>query len=383
MSESALQQQSFRVFEPGTGNTKKSDPYYLQGIDNYTKDDLFRVRDEREAGRPERILSICVSTTAMCNVRCWYCYALANKSRNPNKLSVDEYRNLIREAAELGATTMIICGDGEPTFDPDLIPILEEGAERGMIPVLVTNGTIMGDDATALRIHGMNGAALTARVHALGASLLVKLETLRPSLYEQMLAVDGIWEKFEVGVRRIVDAGFGDTWLDSRTQQRFTRLSFTGVCTRQNRDEIPGMLAWARERGGQYICKIPSPTGGALEHKDDYLFSVQEVPSVRDWLADYTDKRETLTPIVLDEEHCMTCMAWHLGPVITEDGRYVECYTSTGFDYGNIRKSSLRELLLQKAKDTDFTSPCPIKDRLYTQLMQLDARLVPAAHRPA
>lgn len=369
----------FHVFEPGTGNTNKTDPYYLWGIDNYTKDELFALRDERDAGRPERILSICVSTTAMCNVRCWYCYALANKSRNPHKLSQDEYRRMIHEAAELGAKTMIICGDGEPTYDPDLLPILECGANLGMLPVLVTNGTIMGDDRIASQLHGMTGRELTQEVYDRGASLLVKLETLKPALYEQMLAVEGIWEKFMVGVANICEAGFGNVWEDGK--RKFTRLSFTGICTRQNRDEVPLMLAWARERGGQYICKVPSPTGGALDHKDDYLFSPNEIPTVRDWLGDYTDKRETLTPIVLDEENCMTCMAWHLGPVISEDGYYVECYTSTATHLGSIREKSLKDLLLSRTKDNDFTSPCPIKDRLYTKLLQINKNLVPEGHR--
>lgn len=357
----------FKVFDDEKGNTSKKDPYRLWGIDNYGKPELDALRARRDAGDKTAILSVCVSMTRMCNVRCWYCYALHNKSVNPEQLSLEEYEDLIEQSAQLGAKTMIICGDGEPTYDRKLLPVMRMGAERGMKPVLVTNGTIMGHDNLAKQLHGVDARGLTQAIYDTGASLLVKLETLDPALYEQILDVPNIWEKFERGVQNIVDVGFGKTWKEPAGT--YTRLSFTGICTRQNKDEIPKMLSWARERGGQYICKVPSPTGGALEHTDDYLFGPAEVHAVRDYIAELSDKRETLTPIVLDADKCMTCLAWHLGPVITEDGHYVECYTSTTNKFGNIREKSLAELIGQRGQDTGFDNPCPIKDRLYSQLM--------------
>lgn len=353
----------------------KKDVLLLNGIDNYNREDLDILKSVRENGKPDAILSICVSTTSACNIRCWYCYALGNKRRNPRQLSIEEYRELIDQAVDLGAKTMIVCGDGEPTYDPNLIPMIEHATSRDLMPVVVTNGTIIGNDRVCQHIHGRDGASLASFLIDHNASLLVKLETLDPALYEGIVGVKGAWRKFETGVNRMLDAGFGRTW--EQPDGTYTRLSFTGICTQENIGHIPAMKSWARERHAQYICKVPSPTGGALDqaHK---LFPPREVAKVRDYVDGYTDKRETLTPIVLDGDKCMTCLAWHLGPVITEEGHYVECYTSTGDTFGSIRTMSLSELLRAKVKGTDWDNPCPIKDRLYVQLTKLQRDTAPA-----
>ncbi|MFE7117240.1 radical SAM protein [Streptomyces sp. NPDC057654] len=346
----------------------KKDVLLLHGIDNYNRDDLDLLKEVRENGNPDAILSICVSTTSACNIRCWYCYALGNKKRNPSQLSVDEYRNLIDQAVDLGARTMIVCGDGEPTYDPALTDIVRHAVSRELMPVIVTNGTIMGNDRVSKHLHGLDGRELTQFLSDSGASLLVKLETLDPKLYESIVNVRGAWEKFEAGVDRMMAAGFGDTW--EQPDGTYTRMSFTGIATKENVDSVPTMKQWARDHNAQFICKVPSPIGGALDQAATKLFPPAEVESVRTLIDNYTDKRETLTPIVLDGDKCMTCLAWHLGPVITEEGYYVECYTATEATFGNVREKSLSQLLKEKVKGTDWDNPCPIKDRLYVQLTQ-------------
>jgi MoaA/NifB/PqqE/SkfB family radical SAM enzyme len=348
---------------------ESGDLILLRGIDNYTQPELDDLKRRRDAGMPEAILSICVSMTSACNIRCWYCYALGNKKVNPEQLRLQEYLDLIDQAAELGAKTLVVCGDGEPTYDPLLLPVVSHAFRNyGMTPVVVTNGTIFGADRISMARHRVDGSGLASFLYDHGASLLVKLETLDATLYEATVGIEDSWHWFDTGVRRIVDAGFGKTWQEPAGT--FSRLSFTGIATKDNFGEIPSMRAWARSLGAQYICKVPSPTGGALDCIGK-LFPVNEVAEVRDYVDQFSDKRETLTPIILDADKCMTCLAWHLGPVITETGHYVECYTSTDHSFGNIREKSLRELLRDKKKESDFTSPCPIKDRLYVNLAQI------------
>lgn len=339
----------------------------LQGIDDFTREDLDKLKQRRLSGTPEAILSICVSTTSACNIRCWYCYALDNKKPNPQQLTKAEYSSLIDEAVDLGARTMIVCGDGEPTYDKQLTHIIMHAHRCGLTPVVVTNGTMFGNDKAARVKHKLSGKGLAQFLYDHNSSLLMKLETLDPVLYEDIVKVKNAWEWFINGVDAVVETGFGHNWdVEGET---YSRLSFTGIATKENIDQVPSLRAWAREKGAQFICKVPSPTGGALAslHK---LFPPEKVSDIRNYVDNYTDKRETLTPVVLDGDRCMTCLAWHLGPVITETGHYVECYTSTDRTFGNIREKSLRQILLDKQKGTDFDNPCPIKDRLYIKLVQ-------------
>jgi MoaA/NifB/PqqE/SkfB family radical SAM enzyme len=354
----------------------KKDILLLHGIDNFTRSDLDQLRLRREAGMPEAILSICVSTTAAFNIRCWYCYALSNKKPNPAQLSRVEYEELIDQAVELGAKTMIVCGDGEPTYDPHLTNIISHAHQHGLTPVVVTNGTVFGNDAVAMNKHGMSGRQLAQFLYDHGASLLVKLETLDADLYEDIVKIPGAWNWFSTGISRLTEIGFGGTW--DAEDGTYTRLSFTGIATTENINEVPKLREWARSKGAQYICKVPSPTGGALDSVQK-LFPPDKVGEVRKQIDHYTDKRETLTPVVLDGDKCMTCLAWHLGPVITETGDYVECYTATEFTFGNVREKSLRQILLDKKKGTDFDNPCPIKDRLYAKLTASQAVALPLA----
>lgn len=345
----------------------KKDVLLLDGIDNFTRHDLDQLAARRRGGVPEAILSVCVSTTAACNIRCWYCYALENKKRNKDQLTAEEYKSLIDQAVDLGARTMIVCGDGEPTYDSLLTEaILPHGRKRGLQPVVVTNGTVFGNDLTARQLHGMTGRDLTKFIADHGASLLVKLETLDGALYEQIVQKEGAWGWFMQGLDNIMESGFAKH--EDRADGTYTRLSFTGIATKENYESVPAMKKFARDHGAQYICKVPSPTGGALDHVDTKLFAPDVVAKVRKEIDLYTDKRETLTPIILDGDACMTCLAWHLGPVISETGYYVECYTSTADKFGSIREKSLAQLLRETQKDTVFDNPCPIKDRLYAKL---------------
>lgn len=343
---------------------------HLNGVDNYTQKDLEDLK-KRRMENPSAILSICISTTSACNLRCWYCYALANKQFNPRQLKKEEYMSLISEAADLGAKTLIICGDGEPTYDALLKPILVYGVKKGLIPVVVTNGTILGNNQLANKIHKCSAKELTEFLYYHNASLLVKLETLRENLYNQLVQVDKAWDSFSKGVENMQGIGFNRTW--EMGEQAFTRLAFTGVCTQENYEEVPILRQYATNLNAQFIFKVPSPTGGALTHARKKLFPLSEINNIKKYVSQYSDKHETLTPLVVDSEGHLTCMAWHLGPVITEDGNYVECYTSSGKSFGNIRNSSLRILLFRKDKDTKFSTPCPIKERLYNNLLKMNS----------
>lgn len=98
-------------------------------------------RENREAGVTVPI-SLIVSITPYCNLRCAGCYAIANGThQNGNgarTLSTDQWRAIFREASDLGVFLFVLAG-GEPFLYPDLIELCKEFQDRWF--VIVTNGT--------------------------------------------------------------------------------------------------------------------------------------------------------------------------------------------------------------------------------------------------
>ncbi len=80
--------------------------------------------------------------TADCNVNCEMCYA--SKIRRPGEryLSVEEYRDIWRQAKKLGAFSAIISG-GEPTTRKELFDILGAVEAPRNIVALVSNSTLL------------------------------------------------------------------------------------------------------------------------------------------------------------------------------------------------------------------------------------------------
>ena len=82
------------------------------------------------------------NTTAACNLRCLHCYSGATPDRADDELTTDEARALIDDLAALGTPVLLMSG-GEPLLRPDLFDLAAHARQRGLRPVLSTNGTLV------------------------------------------------------------------------------------------------------------------------------------------------------------------------------------------------------------------------------------------------
>ncbi|AUG81139.1 radical SAM protein [Kitasatospora sp. MMS16-BH015] len=89
---------------------------------------------------PEPALSmVYYAITDGCNLRCPYCYASSEKPL-PGELTTAESLDLVDQAAEMGARTMVFTG-GEPMLRKDLFAVARHARERGLAANIITNGT--------------------------------------------------------------------------------------------------------------------------------------------------------------------------------------------------------------------------------------------------
>lgn len=136
----------------------------------------------------------------MCNLRCIYCYAGIDKKPLQNELSLDEQKKIISDAKELGAKTVVLCGDGEPTMDKNLVEMAKHAKNNNMVMVVVSNAVIFGDDDLCKKIHKMDGESLLKSLYDNDVSLIIKLESLDEQKYEYVVGVKGAYKKYRTAI---------------------------------------------------------------------------------------------------------------------------------------------------------------------------------------
>ena len=340
--------------------------FKLQGLDHYEKGFLKDYWKDYDPKKDEpTVLGVSISSSNICNYKCIYCYAGTQRPLK-NELSLEEQQGILTQAAELGAKTVVICGDGEPSMDKNLLGIVSHAAKLNMFSIVVTNAAIFGDDELAKKIHGMDGKAVLENLFENNASLIVKFESIDPDIYDLIVGVPGAYQKFRKSIDRIKEAGFNKT--TESDDGVVTRLAFSAVIMKNNIDQLVSMKNFSDESNAQFICKLPSLVGRALENIDN-MFEVSKYEEIRKELFGYTAKRETL---MVDTPRCM---AWHYGPCIDVSGEIRECYTSACPEnkrIGNIRESSLKDLVKKKYElyDSSINDFCPVKTRINKEFEQ-------------
>lgn len=136
-----------------------------------------------------------VSITDRCNLRCIYCIPEREVRwvRREDRLSFEEMRDFVTEAAALGLTKVRITG-GEPLARRDVVRFVEMlAAVPGLTDrALTTNGTLLPPLAAALRRAGLD------RVN-------ISLDTLKPEVYAHITG-GGVLDEALAGVAAAQEA---------------------------------------------------------------------------------------------------------------------------------------------------------------------------------
>jgi len=184
--------------------------------------------DIEAAARQARLLSMEIEMTHACNLHCGYCYASAGKPL-ADELSLTEIIDAVIQAADLGARKIVVLGGGEPCMYRDLHALIERIRAMELDVELFTNGTLI-DRSRAEFLHNS------------GVSVVVKRNSLRQAVQDELAGVPGAFERIEKGLAALMEAGYPDQTHGLGVQ--------TVIC-RKNLDEICDLWRWARDRGIQ------------------------------------------------------------------------------------------------------------------------------------
>jgi MoaA/NifB/PqqE/SkfB family radical SAM enzyme len=113
--------------------------------------------------------SVSLEVTARCNLACRHCYGSGATGTAGEPVSLAQISDLLDDVRTFGLTGITLLG-GEPFLRPDIYDIIELCFFKGVTPLVITNGTLVGDgELAACRARGLDTLVMSIdglpRVH--------------------------------------------------------------------------------------------------------------------------------------------------------------------------------------------------------------------------
>lgn len=205
-----------------------------------------------------------LSVTDRCDFRCVYCMSERMQFLPRDQvLSLEEMLQLARQFVALGIRKIRLTG-GEPLVRRNVLWLIERLGELPIELVLTTNGSQLERFARPLRQAGVG-------------RLNISLDSLRPERF-RALTRTGHLSRVLAGIDAACRAGFERIKLN------------TVVLSGRNDDEVPALVAFARQRGLDISFIEEMPLGQISEHDRAEAFCSS------DTLRERLEQRYSLVP---------------------------------------------------------------------------------------
>lgn len=159
--------------------------------------------------------------TKKCNLRCPHCYMEAGRPA-ARELTTDECRALIDEMQALGTEMLILTG-GEPLLRKDIYDLARYASRQGLWVVMGTNGVLVTDKVAQKMVEcGVKGVGIS-------------IDSVDPQKHNAFRGGPNAWE-YSVRALEICRAH----GLEVLVQATVMAMNY---------DEIPELIAFAREKG--------------------------------------------------------------------------------------------------------------------------------------
>jgi radical SAM protein with 4Fe4S-binding SPASM domain len=279
----------------------------------------FTEQEIREAVAADRLLSMEIEFSRVCNFRCSYCY-VDEKVEIASELSREEIKDVILQAKALGARKIIILG-GEPSIYPHLVEMLLFLSKEGLEVEMFTNGS------------GIDTALATVLANQ-KVRIALKMNSLDEQIQDQLAGKKGAFTIINRALAALKAAGYP-------SKELFLAIS-TVIC-QQNIKELPSLWQWLREENIEPFFEVLTPQAHAIENtwlgvspselKDLFttLSKIDQEKFDRHW--------EPQPPLVGNK-----CMRHQVSCVVTATGDVMPCVGVT-IPLDNIRSTGLKSIL--------------------------------------
>jgi len=308
-------------------------------------------RDEiNRALAANEILSLELELSHACNLRCVYCYA-ASGTPLANEISLTEIKDVIDQAADLGAKKIIVLGGGEPLLYPHLFEVIDYILNKNLEADLFTNGTMITKE-------------IAKKLFKRKISIVLKQNSQVPETQDFLAGNEGTHAAIAVGLKHLREAGYPD---------KEHALGIETIICQQNYDEIPTLWRWARDRGIIPYVETMTMQGRAKDH-DSLEVPVDKVRVLFEELSkidaeEYGNAWQPHPPLAASQ-----CSRHEYSCTVVANGDINPC-PGVNISVGNIREKSLKEILTSSEVMQDLRhirqkikgqcSSCDLNDNCY------------------
>lgn len=278
--------------------------------------------------KKNRIKNIALRLPCSCNLNCGYCCGKIELKGEP--LSFNDFKDAIRQSAELGSEIVYIVGEGEPLLYPQLKKMIKYIKNFGMIPTLYSNCTLINKQ-------------IANYFYKNNVSVIGKQNAISAEKQDNISGFDGAFNKMMKGLNNLIKAGL--------TENKPSRLEIHTVTLKENLDDLPNMWRRWREKNilpqAQALC-YPSK-GQGIQYFGYYKHHAPTPVQTRILFEDLAeiDKEEfgiDWDPILAYPIAPIGCNIHYDGVGINQEGNVQICsYTEDSL--GSIKNSSLEDIL--------------------------------------
>ncbi len=279
----------------------------------------FTEQEIREAVAADKLLSMEIEFSRICNFHCSYCY-VEEKLECKNELSREEIKDVILQAKELGARKIIILG-GEPSIYPHLVEMLRFIGKEGLRIEMFTNGTGISKELAEVLAEEKVRVAL-------------KMNSREEDIQDRLAGKKGAYRIITNALATLRDAGYPSNDLF---------LAISTVICRQNIKELPALWQWLREEDIEPFFEVITPQANALANA--WLgVNPGELKELFEQLAAMDQKMfgrswDPQPPLVGNR-----CMRHQVSCLVTAIGEVMPCVGVT-IPLDTIRHNTLRHIL--------------------------------------
>lgn len=219
---------------------------------------MYSSQEAYEARNSNRLLAIRLETNKSCNLRCRYCYAQSGEDLT-KAADFEVLKRIILEAKELGIKSVVVIGGGEPTIYPNFRELISYINSLDIIPVVFSNTILMTPE-------------LAEFLYKNNASVMGKLDSLKPELQDYLAGRDGVFQEIQKGLKNLLNAGFSEV-----SEPGELRLGVSFVSNKMNLGEIETIWHFCRQNNIFPNMEILTPTGRANDELEAQLLTPEEI----------------------------------------------------------------------------------------------------------
>lgn len=229
----------------------------------------FDIEDIYLARNNNKLLSIRIETSRFCNLKCIYCNSDSGKPIN-NEISFHQIQNIIKEASELGAKSIIIIGGGEPTIYQYFRELVRYINALKLVPVIFTNGIAITED-------------LAGFLYKNNVSVIAKLDSFKEETQDFLSGEYGSYKKILSGIEKLKNVGYCD---DTKGD---LRLGISFVTTKINLEGCLNIWKYCRNNRIYPNQEFLVPNGRAINILD-LIPSNEEIRKLKNELLEIDRK---------------------------------------------------------------------------------------------